>query len=83
MTDVARGLIMVALAVLQATHGPLVAIVALAILATCFSTFFGPTIGSYLPSLVTDERELGPGQQRLVEPRQPGLRGRARRWPAC
>ena len=32
----------------------------LAIFATCFSTFFGPTIGSYLPSLVRDERELGP-----------------------
>ncbi|HEY2888928.1 MAG TPA: MFS transporter, partial [Candidatus Limnocylindrales bacterium] len=60
VTDVARGVIMLALAVLQASHGPLVAIVALAILATCFSTFFGPTIGSYLPSLVTDETELGP-----------------------
>lgn len=60
VTDVARGLIMVALAVLQATHGSLAAIVVLAILATCFSTFFGPTIGSYLPTLVTDERELGP-----------------------
>jgi MFS family permease len=60
VTDVARGLIMLVLAVLQANHGPLVAIVALAILATCFSTFFGPTIGSYLPSLVTDETQLGP-----------------------
>lgn len=60
VTDVARGLIMICLAVLQAAHGPLVAIIALAILATCFSTFFGPTIGSYLPSLVTDESELGP-----------------------
>ena len=60
VTDVARGLIMVCLAVLQASHGPLIAIVALAILATCFSTFFGPTIGSYLPSLVSDESELGP-----------------------
>ncbi|MGH2465597.1 MAG: MFS transporter, partial [Candidatus Limnocylindrales bacterium] len=60
VTDLARGLIMLALAVLQAGHGPLIAIVALAILATCFSTFFGPTIGSYLPSLVTDETELGP-----------------------
>jgi MFS family permease len=37
-----------------------VAIVGLAILATCFSTFFGPTIGSYLPSLVKDETQLGP-----------------------
>lgn len=60
VTDVARGLIMLALAALQAIHGPLAAIVGLAILATCFSTFFGPTIGSYLPSLVTDESELGP-----------------------
>ena len=60
VTDVARGLIMLVLAVLQASHGPLVAIVALAILATCFSTFFGPTIGSYLPSLVNDETQLGP-----------------------
>ena len=60
VTDVARGLIMVCLAVLQASHGPLAAIVGLAIVATCFSTFFGPTIGSYLPSLVTDESELGP-----------------------
>lgn len=60
VTDVARGLIMLVLAVLQANHGPLVAIIALAILATCFSTFFGPTIGSYVPSLVTDETQLGP-----------------------
>jgi len=60
VTDVARGLIMLCLAALQAANGPLVAIVGLAVLATCFSTFFGPTIGSYLPSLVTDESELGP-----------------------
>ena len=45
---------------LVAFDGPLWAIVALAILATCFSSFFGPTIGAYLPSLVRDERELGP-----------------------
>lgn len=60
VTDVARGVIMLGLAFLQASHGPLAAIVGLAILATCFSTFFGPTIGSYLPSLVADERQLGP-----------------------
>ena len=60
VTDVARGLIMLAMAVLVAGDGPLWAIVALAILATCFSCFFGPTIGAYLPSLVRDERELGP-----------------------
>jgi MFS family permease len=60
VTDVARGAIMVVMAVLQAIHGPLAAIVGLAILATCFSTFFAPTIGSYLPNLVSDETELGP-----------------------
>jgi MFS family permease len=60
VTDVARGLIMLALAGLVAIHGPLWAIVGLAVLATCFSCFFGPTIGAYLPALVRDERELGP-----------------------
>jgi MFS family permease len=60
VTDVARGVIMLGLAALVAVEGPLWAIVALAILATCFSSFFGPTIGAYLPSLVRDERELGP-----------------------
>jgi MFS family permease len=60
VTDVARGLIMLALAAITAVNGPLAVIVALAILATCFATFFGPTIGSYLPTLVRDERELGP-----------------------
>ncbi len=60
VTDVARGAIMLAMAILVASDGPLWAIVALAILATCFSCFFGPTIGAYLPSLVRDERELGP-----------------------
>lgn len=59
-TDVARGLIMLVLAGLVAVDGPLWTIVALAILATCFSCFFGPTIGAYLPTLVRDERELGP-----------------------
>ncbi|TME81888.1 MAG: MFS transporter, partial [Chloroflexi bacterium] len=60
ITDVARGLVMLGLAWLVATDGPLLAIVALAIVATCFSAFFGPTIGAYLPTLVRDETELGP-----------------------
>ncbi len=59
-TDIARGTIMVALAVLVAVDGPLWAIVALSILATCFSSFFGPTIGAFLPTLVGDESRLGP-----------------------
>jgi MFS family permease len=60
LTDTARAVIMVAIAWLVATNGPIEAIIALAVLATCFSTFFGPTIGAYLPTLVRDERELGP-----------------------
>ncbi len=60
VTDVARGLIMVALTALVLVDGPLIAIVGLAIFATCFSTFFRPTIGAYVPMLVRDERELGP-----------------------
>jgi len=60
VTDTARAVIMVAIAWLVAIDGPIEAIVALAILATCFSTFFGPTIGAYLPGLVRDEDELGP-----------------------
>ncbi|HEY3335217.1 MAG TPA: MFS transporter [Candidatus Limnocylindrales bacterium] len=60
VTDVARGLIMVALTIIVANDGPLIAVVGLAIFATCFSCFFRPAIGAYLPSLVRDERELGP-----------------------
>ncbi len=60
ITDVARGVIMLALAWAVAAGGSLEVIVALALLAACFSTFFGPTLGAYLPSLVADEAELGP-----------------------
>ena len=60
ITDLARGLLMLGMAWLVASRGPLWAIVAMAVAATCFSTFFGPTLGAYLPSLVRDERELGP-----------------------
>ncbi|HXR26446.1 MAG TPA: MFS transporter [Candidatus Baltobacteraceae bacterium] len=59
-TDLARGAIMLLMAALVAVDGPLLAIVGLAILATCFSAFFGPAIGAYLPRLVRDETELGP-----------------------
>ena len=60
VTDLVRGAIMVALAVVVASGAHWVALVALSTLATCFSAFFGPTIGSYLPTLARDERELGP-----------------------
>lgn len=59
-TDVARGLIMVVLAALVASSAPLWSVILLALLAACFSSFFGPAIGSFLPSLVADETELGP-----------------------
>ncbi len=60
VTDLARGAIMLGLGALVWFDGPLLAIVGLAITATCFSSFFGPAIGSYLPSLTRDESELGP-----------------------
>ena len=58
VTDVARGVIMIGLAVAVSLGSPTLVIIALSILAACFSTFFGPAIGALLPSLV-DERDLG------------------------
>ena len=60
VTDLLRGALMLALAWLVATEGSIEAIVGLTILATCCSAFFGPALGAYLPSLVQDERDLGP-----------------------
>jgi MFS family permease len=59
-TDLGRGVLMLVLAWLVFTDGPIEVIVAVTILATCLSSFFGPAIGAYLPSLVNDERDLGP-----------------------
>ena len=58
VTDVARGVIMIGLAAAVSLSSPTWVIIALSILAACFSTFFGPAIGALLPSLV-DERDLG------------------------
>jgi predicted MFS family arabinose efflux permease len=60
VTDVARGAVMILLAILVAIRGPLETIVGLTLVAASFSAFFGPAIGAYLPSLVRDERQLGP-----------------------
>ena len=49
-------LVLVAAVMLDA---PTMVIVAVSILAACFSTFFGPAIAALLPMLV-DERDLGP-----------------------
>jgi MFS family permease len=59
-SDLFRGSIMIVLTALIIANGPLVLIAAFAILAACGSTFFYPAMGAYLPSLVTDERQLGP-----------------------
>jgi MFS family permease len=60
MTDLARGATMVGLAVLVAVEASLAAIIALTLLSATFSTFFGPAIAAFLPSLARDESELGP-----------------------
>jgi len=59
VTDLARGAIMIGLALAVMVGSPTFVIIALSILAACFSTFFGPAIGALLPTLV-DERDLGP-----------------------
>jgi MFS family permease len=59
-TDVARGIVMLVIAAVVFLDGPIWLVIALAIVATCFSTFFGPAIGAYLPTLVEDEEQLGP-----------------------
>ncbi|MEX2546706.1 MAG: MFS transporter [Chloroflexota bacterium] len=60
ITDVARGVIMLLIAAAVTLDMSVWVVVGLAIVATCFSAFFSPTIGAYLPSLVRDESELGP-----------------------
>ena len=60
VTDIARGVIMLVLGYLVWVEAPVVTVVAMSIVATCFSAFFSPAIGSLIPSLVADERELGP-----------------------
>lgn len=59
-TDIARGVVMIALAALVAFDAPLLLIVALTLLSATFSSFFGPAIAAFLPSLARDESELGP-----------------------
>ncbi|HEY7737434.1 MAG TPA: MFS transporter [Candidatus Limnocylindria bacterium] len=59
-TDLARGVIMLALTALTLVDGSIVLVVVLSLLAACFSAFFSPAIGSLIPTLVRDERELGP-----------------------
>ena len=60
VTDLARAACMVGMTFVLVTDGPIVALIGLSILAACFSTFFYPAIGAYVPNLVKDERQLGP-----------------------
>jgi MFS family permease len=60
VTDLARAACMAAMTFVLVTDGPIVALIGLSILAACFSTFFYPAIGAYVPNLVKDERQLGP-----------------------
>ena len=60
VTDIIRGVLMVVIAIVVFAGWPVVYVIVLAVIATCFSAFFSPAIGAYLPSLVKDESELGP-----------------------
>ena len=60
VTDLARSACMVGMTFVLATGGSILALIVLSILAACFSTFFYPAIGAYVPNLVKDERQLGP-----------------------
>ena len=60
VTDLARAACMVGMTFVLVTDGPIAALIGLSILAACFSTFFYPAIGAYVPNLVKDERQLGP-----------------------
>lgn len=60
VTDLARGALMLLLAALVLADADILLVVAVAIGATCFSAFFGPAMGAYLPTVVRDESDLGP-----------------------
>ena len=60
VSDLFRGTLMVLMAIVISVGGPTLLIAALAIFAAGGSSFFYPALGAYLPSLATDERQLGP-----------------------
>ncbi len=59
VTDVARGILMLALAAAVTVDAHIGVVIGFSILAACFSTFFNPAIAALVPTLV-DERDLGP-----------------------
>lgn len=60
VSDLVRGTVMLVLAWLVANDGPILAVAAFAMVAASGSAFFYPAMGAYLPSLASDERQLGP-----------------------
>ena len=76
VTDLARAACMVAMTFVLVTDGPIAALIGLSILAACFSTFFYPAIGAYVPNLVEDERQLGPANSTWASLDNLGLRRR-------
>jgi MFS family permease len=60
VSDLARAVCMLLLAVLVHTNAGIVPIAIVTVIATCFSTFFYPAFGALMPSLVRDESEFGP-----------------------
>ena len=60
VSDLFRGSLMVAMALIIAFGGPTILVAVLAIFAASGSSFFYPAMGAYLPALAKDERQLGP-----------------------
>lgn len=66
VSDLFRGALMVAMAILIEAHGSVLLIAALAILAACGSTFFYPAMGAYVPALAKDESQIGPANSAVA-----------------
>jgi MFS family permease len=60
VSDLGRAVCMVVLAALVFADSGILPIAVVAFVATCFSAFFYPAFGAYMPSLVRDEAEFGP-----------------------
>jgi MFS family permease len=60
VTDIVRAGLMFAMAGAVLVGASISVVVGLAVVTSVFLTFNRPALGAYLPSLATDERELGP-----------------------
>ena len=59
-SDLLRATTMLAMAAVLAVNGPVIVLIALAMVAASGSTFFYPAVGAYIPALAKDEAQLGP-----------------------